>query len=101
MPASRYKQLKRAEEWLPAHPQDGTVLLAAARLCMRNELWGKARSYLEASLALAPRADAYQLYGKLLEQLGERERAADAFRTGLALATGRGVPADIPAKCWR
>jgi HemY protein len=92
------KQLKRAEEWLQAHPEDAVALLTAARLCMRNELWGKARSYLEASLALAPRADVYQLYGKLLEQLGERERAADAFRTGLALATGRGVPADVPAK---
>jgi HemY protein len=80
-------QLKRVEEWLPNHAEDSTLLLAAARLCMRNELWGKARSYLEASLGLNPRPDAYELYGKLLEQLGERERAAAAFRSGLALAT--------------
>ena len=83
------KQLKRIEEWLPTHPDDATVLLAAARLCMRNELWGKARTYLEASLSLSPNLQAYQLYGKLLDQLGERDRAADAFRSGLALATGR------------
>ena len=71
------------------------LLIAAARLCMRNELWGKARSYLEASLSLSPNVQAYQLYGKLLDQLGERDRAADAFRSGLALATGR--PGALPA----
>ena len=38
---------------------------------MANELWGKARSYLESSLALAPTADAYALYGRLLTELGE------------------------------
>jgi HemY protein len=89
------KQLKRVEEWLPAHPDDAALLLTAARLCMRNELWGKARSYLEAALALSPDAQLYQLYGKLLDQLGERDRAADAFRSGLALATGR--PGTLPA----
>ena len=83
------KQLKRVEEWLPAHPEDAALLLAAARLSMRNELWGKARSYLEASLSLNPNVQTYQVYGKLLDQLGERDRAAEAFRNGLALATGR------------
>ena len=82
------KQLERVEEWLQSHPKDGAVLLAAARLCMRNELWGKARSYLEAGIALDPSAEAYELYGTLLERLGERELAGDAFRKGLALATG-------------
>jgi HemY protein len=81
------QQLSRAEAWLPDHPDDGVVLLALARLCMRNELWGKARSYLEASLAVEPSVEAYELYGRLLEQLGERERAADVFRAGLAHAT--------------
>ncbi len=50
---------------------------------MANELWGKARSYLESSLALAPVPDAYALYGRLLTQLGEDERARSAFRSGL------------------
>jgi HemY protein len=86
------KQLQRVEEWLPDHAEDSMLLLAAARLCMRNELWGKARSYLEANLAIKPRPDAYELYGRLLEQLGERERAADAFRSGLTLAMERSPP---------
>ena len=94
------KQLKRAEGWLKAHPEDGALLLTAARLCMAVELWGKARSYLESSLAMSPRADAYALYGRLLDQLGEDENAAAAFRSGLGLVTGaaEALPAlDAPA----
>ena len=81
------KQLKHAEGWLKAHPDDAALLTAAARLSMANELWGKARSYLESSLALAPAPDAYALYGRLLTQLGEDERASLAFRSGLALVS--------------
>ena len=81
------KQLKRVEGWLKDHPEDAALLLSAARLCMVNELWGKARSYLESSLAIGPRADAYQLYGRLLARLGEGENAALAYRSGLALVT--------------
>lgn len=81
------KQLKRAEGWLKAHPDDAALLLTAARLCMANELWGKARSYLESSLAISPTTEAYALYGQLLNQLGEGENAALAYRSGLALAT--------------
>jgi HemY protein len=79
------KQLKRAEGWLKAHPEDGLLLLTVARLCMLNELWGKARSYLESSLALSPDPDAYALYGRLLDQLGERDQAALAYHSGLSL----------------
>lgn len=84
------KQLKRAEGWLAAHDEDVDLLLAAARLCLRNELWGKARSYLETVIALRPSPEAYQEYGRLLNQLGETDAAADAFRDGL------GMVADSP-----
>ena len=79
------KQLKRAEGWLSAHPEDPDLLLAAARLCLRNELWGKARSYLETVISLRPTPEAYQEYGQLLNRLGEGDAAADAFREGLGL----------------
>jgi HemY protein len=85
------KQLKRAEGWLTKHGEDPDLLLAAARLCLRNELWGKARSYLETVLSLRPTPDAYQVYGRLLNQLGETDAAADAFRDGL------GMIADTPS----
>lgn len=89
------KQLYQAEEWLKAHPEDDALLLTAARLCMALELWGKARSYLETSLAIAPCTDAYALYGRLLDQFGEADNAALAFRSGLGLVAGAGD--DLPA----
>lgn len=84
------RQLGHVESWLKTHPDDASLLLSAARLSMRQELWGKARSYLEASLAINPRVEAYHLYGELLEKMGESEGAAVAFRNGLTLATGSG-----------
>ena len=80
------RQLKQAETWLRDRPEDPVLLLAAARLCMAAQLWGKARSYLESSLAVAPDPAAYAVYGKLLIQLGEEAAASEAFRQGLALA---------------
>jgi HemY protein len=85
--ADPLKQLQQAETWLKSYPEDSGLLLTAARLCMVSELWGKARSYLESSLALAPDPDAYALYGRLLAELGEGDRAAVAFRSGLGLVS--------------
>jgi HemY protein len=81
------KQLKHVETWRKAHPDDAALLTAAARLSMASELWGKARSYLESSLALKPTPEVYALYGRLLAQLGEDERALTAFRAGLGLVS--------------
>lgn len=79
------KQLSRAEGWLKSHPDDVELLLTAARLCLRNELWGKARSYLETVISLRPTPEAYQELGRLLARLGEDEAAAQAYRAGLSL----------------
>jgi len=87
------RQLRRAEDWLKGHGEDTDLLLTAARLCIRTELWGKARSYLETVIALRPTPEAYQEYGRLLNQLGEDEAAADAYREGLNLVAGRPLPA--------
>jgi HemY protein len=81
--------LERAEAWLPQHQEDATLLLACARLSARAELYGKARSYLETSIAIRPRLDAYQLLADLMEQLGDRDRALSALTDALALAVGR------------
>jgi HemY protein len=87
------KQLKRAETWLADRPDDADLLLATARLCLRTELWGKARSYLETVIAVRPTPDAYQVYGKLLSQLGESDAAAKAYRAGLGMVTDDPLPA--------
>ncbi|MDP6992860.1 MAG: heme biosynthesis HemY N-terminal domain-containing protein [Woeseiaceae bacterium] len=87
------KQLKRAESWLKNHGEDPELLFTTARLCLRNELWGKARSYLESVIAIRPTADAYQEYGRLLNQFGEGEAAAEAYREGLSIVAGGSLPA--------
>ncbi len=80
-------QLAVAEGWLKQYPEDSVLLLTLARLALRNKLWGKARSYLEASIAILPSPESYQQLGLLLEQLGEHDKAMACFRAGLGLAT--------------
>jgi len=90
-------QLKVAEGWLNGRPDDPDLLLALARMSLRNELWGKARGYFEASLANRPRADAYRELGELLDQLGENDAAADCYRKGLRLSTDKATPPVVAA----
>ena len=87
------RQLKKAENWLKTHGEDPDLLLAAARLCLRNELWGKARSYLETVISIRPTPEAFQEYGRLLNRLGEGDAAADAYRAGLSLVARSPLPA--------
>jgi HemY protein len=84
-----FRALERAESWLAEHPEDAALLLTCARLAARAELYGKARTYLETSIAIRPRLEAYQLLAGLMEQLGERERAVKALNDALAFAVGR------------
>ncbi len=81
-------QLKVVEGWLKNRGDDASLLYAAGRICIRDELWGKARSYLESAIGIAPSPAMYQAYGELLTALGEAEPAATAFRRGLGLAAG-------------
>lgn len=92
--------LEKAESWLAAHSQDPTLLLTCARLAIHAELYGKARSYLETSIKIRPRLEAYQLLAVLMEQLGERERALQALHDGLALAIGRRANIKVRARRW-
>jgi HemY protein len=61
-------------------------LLSLGRLCKHNKLWGKARSYLNASIGIKPHSDAYKELGQLLEQLNEHSQAVECYHKGLLLA---------------
>lgn len=82
------QQLSAAEYWLQEHEHNPELLLALGRLCLHNQLWGKARSYLEASLGMEPRAETCCELGNLLQQLGEEVKASEYFRQGLQLVSG-------------
>ena len=74
-----------AEKWLAQHADDGVLLLTLGKISLRMQLWGKARSYLEASINARPDAESYRLLAGLLEQLDEPEQAAECYRQGLRL----------------
>ncbi|MEH6468557.1 MAG: heme biosynthesis HemY N-terminal domain-containing protein [Porticoccus sp.] len=80
------KQLIIAEAWLRERPNDPELMLALGRLSQRNQLWGKARDYLESSLALRAQPDAYAELARLMVQLGEHEKSAQYYQQGLMLS---------------
>lgn len=80
------RQLAIAESWLKGHENNPVLLLTLGRLCKRNQLWGKARSFLNASLGIKPHSDTYKELGQLLEQLNERSEAVECYHKGLLLA---------------
>lgn len=86
------RAIEHAEAWLREHASDPALLLALGRLCLRAELWGKARAYLDQVCALAPTPLAHRLLAEVYDQLGEHETAARYRRTGLELATAPPPP---------
>ncbi len=92
--------LARAEAWLPTHREDPALLLTLGRLSYRAELWGKAREYLEATLARLPSAATQRLLADTYDRLGEPELARRARAQGLELATSTPPPAAtlLPAR---
>jgi uncharacterized protein HemY len=88
----RDRQLVCAEKWLLAHKDDAVLLLTCGRLCIRNELWGKARSYLQTSIAIAPQPETYLELAKLTEKLGDEKLARDYYRKGLEINETNAIP---------
>ncbi|HTV85146.1 MAG TPA: heme biosynthesis HemY N-terminal domain-containing protein [Dyella sp.] len=81
-------RLRRAEGWLDGHPNDASLLLALGRMCVRMNLAGKARQYLERSLALVPSANAWEALGDLYTNQSDAALAQRCYRNAIALARG-------------
>ena len=75
-----------AERWLAQHNQEASLLFALGRLCERAQLWGKAQSYLEASLALAESWRTHLALGELHAKLGRADEANAHLAAALKLA---------------
>ena len=80
------RQLEIAERWLVEHNQDATLLYALGRLCERQKLWGKAQTYLEASLALDTQWRTELALGELCANLGRTDEANAHLAAALRLA---------------
>ena len=75
--AAARARIERAERWLLERERDPELLIALGRLCAQAELWGKARSCLEASLSFGETRAAHVELARLAEKL---EQPADAQR---------------------
>ncbi|HEX8739732.1 MAG TPA: heme biosynthesis HemY N-terminal domain-containing protein [Casimicrobiaceae bacterium] len=80
------RQLEIAERWLTRHNGDATLLYVLGRLCERQQLWGKAQTYLEASLALDNHWRAQVALGEMLAKLGRHDEANPHLAAALQLA---------------
>ncbi|HDP88861.1 MAG TPA: heme biosynthesis protein HemY [Thioalkalivibrio sp.] len=92
------RTLREAEGWVQRHGEDATLLLTLGRLALQAQLWGKARAYLDASLAIGPQAETYYELARLSATLKEPEHADAYYRAGLELAvTGHTEPPRLTA----
>lgn len=85
-PADGSRQLESAERWLAQHRDDDTLLYALGRLCERAQLWGKAETYYEASLALRDHWRPRVMLGEMLARFGRADEANAQLSAALRLA---------------
>lgn len=83
------RRIERAESWLKSQPTDAALLLTLGQLCARQRLWGKARSYIEASLSIEETFGATMALARLLDETGDQEAARGCYRRSLALAEAK------------
>jgi HemY protein len=73
-------RIEQAERWLMKRGKDAALLGSLGALCMHEKLWGKARQYLEESLALHPSRQAHTWLGQLGDSSGDAQLAAKHYK---------------------
>ncbi len=79
-----HKQLETAKGWQKKHPDCAELELTLGRLSMRNELWGQAISHFERSFELNPQVETFGELQRLLQHLGETERASQLMQANFS-----------------
>ncbi|QCP48613.1 heme biosynthesis protein HemY [Trinickia violacea] len=77
--------IQKAEAWHKERPDDADLLFSLGRLCLHQQLWGKAQSFLEQALKMAGDNEAltirtHRALARLFEQLGDAGRANQHYR---------------------
>lgn len=80
-------QITFAENLLRSDVNNSELLLALARLCIRHKLWGKAKSYLQNSIAIKPTPASYVELAKLTDFLGDSQQGKEYYKHGLLAVT--------------
>lgn len=82
-------RIAHCEKWLHEQPNDAVLLLALGRLCAQRQLWGKAQSYLEASLAVEKSCAAHIELARLCDLLERGEEANRHYRAAANCQLGQ------------
>ena len=83
--------------WLKKQPKHAALELCAARLAMINEKWQEAVTHFEASIAQQPSAQAYRELSKLLESLGQHDKALEMSQLAMSLTDDNSPVIPLPA----
>lgn len=99
-------QLERVEAWLKLAPTTGavrvTLLRAAGMICLRQQLWGKSKTYLLETLALVRDANSLLALAKLAAAIGDEPGAASYFKqAAIEFARTSASETDSPPAQWR
>jgi HemY protein len=91
-------QLERAEAWLAQAPARAPIRAALLRMagliCLREQLWGKSKGYLQDSLSEARHPATFLALARLAEAVGDEAEAAQQYReAALGFAN---LPAPVP-----
>jgi HemY protein len=78
--AEAHARIERAEGWLLERNRDAQLLATLGRLCGEAQLWGKAQSFLEASLSFEESRWAHLQLARLAERLGQPSEAQAHYR---------------------
>lgn len=73
-------RIEHGERWLASHPRDASLLRVLGNLCLERKLWGKAQSYLEASLAVEATRATHISLGRLFDAIGRVDEANKQYR---------------------
>ncbi|MCP4474258.1 MAG: hypothetical protein GY821_06780 [Gammaproteobacteria bacterium] len=79
------KQLKQAQGLLKLHGQRGLMLLVVAKLTIRCQQWGQAKTLLQRAIDNGVDREAYTQLGFVYQQLGDATRACQSYQQGANL----------------
>lgn len=98
-------QIERVEKWLQQAAGDSSLravlLRTAGLICLREQLWGKAKEYLSDSVSLQPHPASFLALARLAEALGDEQAAAVQFRAAAVAYSELPPPVDTPAASLR
>ncbi|QMT31203.1 heme biosynthesis HemY N-terminal domain-containing protein [Alysiella filiformis] len=78
--AEQRRAIDLADGWLKHKPKDAALLLNLGEMAFNKQLWGKAQSYLEASIAVKPTVQARLALAKVFDEMNVETLAAEQRR---------------------